>query len=127
MDSLKDKTVKGVGWTALDSVSSYGISFLVSLVLARLLSPDEYGLIGIITIFIAIFNTIIDSGFSTALIRKPSVTNDDYSTVFIINLGISIVLAILLYFGAGAISVYFGRDELVSLTQAIDKDIYYSF
>lgn len=119
MDSLKDKTVKGVGWTALDSVASYGISFLVSLVLARLLSPDEYGLIGIITIFIAIFNTIIDSGFSTALIRKPSVTNDDYSTVFIINLGISIVLAILLYFGAGAISVYFGRDELVSLTQAM--------
>ena len=119
MDSLKDKTVKGVGWTALDSVANYGISFLVSLVLARLLSPDEYGLIGIITIFIVVFNTIIESGFSTALIRKPSVTNDDYSTVFIINLGISIVLAVLLYFGAEGIANYFGRDELISLTQAM--------
>lgn len=119
MDSLKDKTVKGVGWTALDSVANYGISFLVSLVLARLLSPDEYGLIGIITIFIVVFNTIIDSGFSTALIRKPSVTNDDYSTVFIINLCISVALAVLLYFGADGIAYYFGRDELVSLTQAM--------
>ncbi len=119
MDSLKDKTVKGVGWTALDSVASYGISFLVSLVLARLLSPDEYGLIGIITIFIAVFNTIIDSGFSTALIRKPNVTNDDYSTVFFINLGISILLASLLYCRAGSIACFFGREELVGLTQAM--------
>lgn len=119
MDSLKDKTVKGVGWTALDSVASYGISFLVGLVLARLLSPDEYGLIGIITIFIAVFNTIIDSGFSIALIRKPNVTNDDYCTVFFINLGISVVLALLLYFGANGIAVYFGREELVSLTQVM--------
>lgn len=119
MDSLKDKTVRGVGWTALDSVASYGISFLVGLVLARLLSPDEYGLIGIITIFIAVFNTIIDSGFSIALIRKPNVTNDDYCTVFFINLGISVVLALLLYFGANGIANYFGREELVSLTQVM--------
>lgn len=119
--SLKDKTVKGVGWTALDSVANYGISFIVGLVLARLLSPDEYGLIGIITIFIVIFNTIVDSGFSTALIRKPKVTDDDYSTVFIINLGISILLAILLFCSAGTIASYFEREELVSLTQAMSS------
>lgn len=119
--SLKDKTVKGVGWTALDSVANYGISFLVGLVLARILSPDEYGLIGIITIFIVIFNTIVDSGFSTALIRKQAVSDDDYNTVFIINLGISILLAILLFCCAGLIASFFAREELLKLTQAMSS------
>ena len=69
-ESLKKQTVKGVGWSFIDSISGQGITFLVGLVLARLLSPEEYGLIGIVTIFITVFNAIIDSGFSTALIRK---------------------------------------------------------
>ena len=75
-ESLKSKTVHGLGWSAIDNVSKMGIMFIVSIVLARLLSPDEYGLIGILTIFISVFNAIVDSGFTNALIRKKLTIND---------------------------------------------------
>ena len=65
--SLKTKTVSGIGWSAVDAVAKYGITFIVGIVLARLLSPDEYGLIGILTIFINLFNIIVDGGFANAL------------------------------------------------------------
>ncbi|MCS2798145.1 oligosaccharide flippase family protein [Bacteroides fragilis] len=81
-ESLKHKTVKGVGWSFADNISSSGVSFLVGLVLARLLTPAEYGIMAMIAIFIAISNSIIDSGFSNALIRKTDIKRIDYNTVF---------------------------------------------
>ena len=120
-ESLKNKTVKGMGWSALENVTRLGITFVVSIVLARLLSPEEYGLIGILTIFIAIFNAIVDSGFTNALIRKQDATDTDYSTVFYTNLVLSVVLAAVLFFCAKPISVFFERPELVSLTQVISS------
>lgn len=82
--SLKDKTVKGVGWSAIDNIAGHGVTFVVSVVLARILSPDDYGLIGIIAIFTAVCQTLINGGFTTALIRKKDATDDDYNTVFIL-------------------------------------------
>lgn len=111
--SLTDKTVKGVGWNSVDRIANYGIGFIVGVVLARLLSPEEYGLIGIIGIFTAIFNIILDSGLSTALIRKHGVTNTDYCTVFWTNLVLSFVLTVILYLGAPFIGHFFNRPELV--------------
>lgn len=116
---LKDKTVKGVGWSAADSLLGQGITFLVGLVLARLLGPSEYGLIGIVTIFITVFNAIIDSGFSQAVIRKKEANNDDYNTMFITNLVLSIVMFLVLFFSAPAIAKFFERPELVSLTRVM--------
>lgn len=86
-ESLKHKTVKGVGWSFADNISSSGVSFLVGLVLARLLTPAEYGIMAMIAIFIAISNSIIDSGFSNALIRKTDIKRIDYNTVFFFNSG----------------------------------------
>ena len=83
--SLKDKTVKGTFWSAVDNVAQYAVSFIVSIVLARLLSPDDYGLIGIIAIFTAVCNAVISGGFSEALIRKKYASEEDYNTVFISN------------------------------------------
>lgn len=111
--SLTDKTVKGVAWNSIDRFANYGIGFLVGIILARLLSPEEYGLIGIIGIFTAIFNVILDSGLSTALIRKDGVTETDYNTVFIANIFLSIGLTATLYFGAPLIAQFFNRLELV--------------
>lgn len=111
--SLTDKTVKGVGWNSVDRIANYGIGFIVGIVLARLLSPEEYGLIGIVGIFTAIFNIILDSGFSTALIRKDGVTDTDYCTVFWTNLILSFILTTVLYFGAPLIGDFFNRPELV--------------
>ena len=68
--SLKDKTVKGVAWSGIDNVARFGVTFIVGIVLARLLSPDDYGLIGIISIFTTICTALIDGGFGDALVRK---------------------------------------------------------
>lgn len=80
--SLKHKAIHGVAWSFLDNIASSGITFLVGLILARLLTPDEYGIMAMITIFIAVSNSIVDSGFSNALIRKTEIKPIDYNTVF---------------------------------------------
>ena len=72
--SLKQKTVKGLSWSIIDQIGNQGISFIVGIILARLLSPREFGLIGMITIFIALSESFINSGFSDALIRKKNCT-----------------------------------------------------
>ena len=115
--SLKDKTIKGTAWSAIDNVTQMGVSFLVSIVLARLLSPDDYGLIGIINIFTVVCTAIINGGFSSALIRKKDVTDDDYNTSFIVNLGLSLLLYALVFLASPLIAVFFGREELVWLTR----------
>lgn len=115
--SLKDKTIKGTMWSAIDNVAQFGVAFVVSIVLARLLSPDDYGLIGIITIFTSVCTAIIGGGFSSALIRKKSPTDDDYNTAFIINLGLSLVLYAIVFLCSPLIADFFGREELVSLTR----------
>lgn len=119
--NLKQKTVKGMGWSAIDQVSRMGIQFIVGIVLARLLSPDEYGLIGILTIFITVFTFVCDSGFTNALIRKKDARDIDYSTVFYVNLGLSVVMALALFLCAPLIANFFGRSELISLTQVLSS------
>ncbi|MCX4301079.1 MAG: lipopolysaccharide biosynthesis protein [Alistipes sp.] len=118
-DNLRSKTVKGVGWSFTDNIANQGISFVVGLVLARLLSPEEYGLIGVILIFIGISNSLVDCGFSNALIRKNTTTDTDYNTVFIVNMAVSIVLFLILWMAAPAIAKFFGQFQLVPLTRAM--------
>lgn len=115
--SLKDKTVKGTLWSGIDNVAQLGVAFIVSVVLARLLTPDDYGLIGIITIFTTVCNTLINAGFTSALIRKKDATDDDYNTVFIVNLIASLILYIVVFAGAPLIADFFGRLELVALVR----------
>lgn len=117
--SLKKQTVRGVGWSFADNMLGQGITFIVGLVLARLLSPDEYGLIGIITIFITVFNAIVDSGFSNALIRKNDATDKDYNTMFLVNMGISVVLFGLMFLCAPFIAQFFARPELTALCRVM--------
>lgn len=117
--SLKDKTVKGTFWSAADAFLSQGVTFLVGIALARLLTPDEYGLIGIVTIFTSIMMGVVDSGFSNALIRKRDVTEDDYSTLFWFNLAVSTFLFVLLYVSAPWIADFFKRQELIPLVRVM--------
>lgn len=115
--SLKDKTLKGVAWSGIDNFAQFGVSFVVSIVLARLLTPDDYGLIGIITIFTSVCTALINGGFTSALIRKKNVTDDDYNTAFIVNLGMSLLLYVVIYLCSPFIADFFHRQELVALTQ----------
>ncbi|MFV0599410.1 MAG: lipopolysaccharide biosynthesis protein [Bacteroidales bacterium] len=118
-ESLKTKTIKGVSWSFVDNIAGSGIMFLVGLILARILTPKEFGLIGIISIFIAVFNSIVDSGFSNALIRKHNATHIDYNTAFIFNLVLSIFLFIGLFFFAPFVGSFFEEPQLVPLTRAM--------
>lgn len=118
-DNLKEKAIKGFGWSAADNILKVGITFFVSIILARLLTPDEYGLIGILTIFISVFNTIVDSGFTNALIRKQDISDVDYCTAFYTNLALSIFMALVLFCCAKPIAFFFRRDDLVALTQVM--------
>lgn len=115
--SLKDKTIKGTFWSGIDNLSQLGVSFIVSIVLARLLTPDDYGLLGIIAIFTAVCQGIINGGFSTALIRKKDATDEDYNTVFISNLIMSFLLYLIIYVFSPSIALFFERQELVALTR----------
>ena len=117
--SLRNKTVSGIGWSAADAILGQGVTFLVGIVLARLLSPTEYGLIGIISIFIVVLNGIVDSGFSNAIIRKQDTNDADYNTMFFTNLLFSVVLYIGLYFLAPVIATFFEREQLIALTRAM--------
>lgn len=114
---LKDKTVKGVGWSAADAFLGQGVSFIVGIILARLLTPAEYGLIGIVLIFTTVLGSIVDSGFSTAIIRKKEATDADYNTMFITNMAVSLLVYALLWVGAPEIACFFERPELTSLTR----------
>ena len=118
-ESLKNKTVIGVGWSFIDNLSSSGITFLVGLVLARLLTPSEYGIMAILTIFIAVSNSIVDSGFSNALIRKTDARRVDYNTVFLFNLLVSGFLYVVLFLAAPAISRFFKEPLLVEVMRVI--------
>lgn len=113
------KTVRGVGWSTADAVAKYGISFVVSIILARMLGPDTYGLIGIIMIFTSFFSVLVDSGFTNAIIRKQDAKEVDYCTVFWTNISLSLALALILFFSAGLISEFFKRPELVALTKVM--------
>lgn len=118
-ESLKNRTVKGASWSFIESIAGQGITFLVGLVLARLLTPEEYGLIGIITIFIAVFNSIVDSGFSNALIRKNDAKDIDYNTVFISNLIVSVVLFGVLFLCTPLIGRFFNQPQLIPLLRVM--------
>lgn len=119
MSSLKQKTVSGLIWSAIESFSAQGITFIVGIVLARMLTPKEYGLIAMITIFIAISETFINSGFAQALIRKTNCTETDYSTIFFFNLFTGVFFFTVLFFLSPFVGVYFEQPILTPMLRVL--------
>jgi teichuronic acid exporter len=117
--SIKQKTRSGLLWSFIDNFANMGIQFIIGIILARLLSPKEFGLIGMLTIFIAVSQSFINSGFSQALIRKKEPTQVDYSTVFYFNLIIGVVCFLILFFCAGIISRFLNEPRLKLLVQLL--------
>ena len=105
--SLKQKAVSGVLWTSIQNFSQIFVSFISGIVLARLLEPEDYGCIGMLSIFMLISATFIDGGFGSALIQKKRPTDDDFSTVFFWNLGLSVVIYFILFFSAPLIATFY--------------------
>ena len=112
MSNLKQKAASGMIWTALQKYSMMFISFIADIILARLLTPYDYGCVGMLSIFLVLSETFVDAGFGTALIQKKQTTDADYSTVFFWNLGISSLLYVVLFFSAPFIADFFNIQLL---------------
>ena len=113
--SLKQKTISGMIWSSLQRFGTMGISFVSNIVLARLLTPDDYGCIGMLMIFIAISNTFIDGGFGSALIQKKRPTPEDYSTIFYWNIFLGVALYAVLFFCAPLIADFYNIPLLTEV------------
>lgn len=116
-------TTKGVIWSAVERFSVQGASFLLSIIIARLVLPSEYGLIAMLTIFMAIAQSFIDSGFGSALIQKKDRNEIDYSTVFYFNIAVSAVLYGILYLCAPLIAQFYNQPLLTSVTRWIGLNL----
>ena len=113
--SFKQKTLNGLIWSSLDNLILLGVNFITGIVLARLLSPREFGLIGMTTIFIALGQSLADSGFGHALIRKKECTQADYSTVFFFNIAVGVFWYLLLVSLATTVATFFHEPQLKPL------------
>ena len=105
--SLKQQTISGMLWSSMQRFGTMGIAFISNIVLARLLTPDDYGCIGMLAIFIVIANTFVDGGFASALIRKKNATVADFSTIFYWNMVIAVLCYLLLYIFSPDIALYY--------------------
>lgn len=114
-DNLKHKAATGMVWTAVQKYSKMLISFISGIILARLLTPEDYGAIGMLAIFMSLAEVFIDAGFGSALIQKKNPTVADYSTVFYFNIGMSLVLYLILFFSAPSIAEFYRMPILTKI------------
>ena len=117
--SLKEKTAKGLLWGSIGNGSQQLLNLLFGIVLARLLSPSDYGMVGMLTIFSAIVGTLQDSGFTVALANKKDVGHKDYNAVFWFSLFMGIGLYAILFFSSPLIAKFYHRPELTSLARFV--------
>ena len=113
--SLKKQALSGIFWTGLQQISSQIIIFIISVILARILMPEEFGLIGMIAIFIAIGNALINGGMASSLIRSGELDEDDYTTVFYFNLIASVLIYLLVYLAAPYIAGFYNQPVLTKI------------
>lgn len=122
-ESLKGKAISGVIWSSIERFSAQGIQFILSIILARLVLPADYGLIAMLGIFLAIAQTFIDSGFSNALIQKQDRTETDFSTAFYFNVIIGLIVYLLLYFCSPCIASFYDEPKLNDITKIVGLNL----
>lgn len=115
--NIKGKAVSGMAWTGLERLASQGIQFVIGIVIARILMPTDYGIMGMLAVFVAIAQTFLDSGFASALIQKKNRTEEDYSTVFYFNIVVSLLLYGIFYVSAPWIASFYNMPILSDVTR----------
>lgn len=113
--NLKSKTTQGIIWTAVQKYTLMIVQFISGIILARLLTPRDYGCIGMLTIFMVLSQSIVDGGFGSALIQKKRPSQEDYSTIFLWNIGMSIFMYIVLFLSAPFIANFYRIPELSTI------------
>ena len=119
MGNIRNQTVNGLKWSALERISVQGVQFLIGIILARLLPPSDFGIIAMLTVFLAVSQTIIDGGFSNALIRKVDRNETDYSTTFVFNIILGFILCLLVVLAAPYIADFYDMPQLSSVMQVL--------
>jgi O-antigen/teichoic acid export membrane protein len=99
-DSVRSQLLNGVVWNFIEKVLMRGASFIIGIILARLLSPSDFGLIGMLAVFVAVSNVFIEGGFAKALIQRKNCQDIDFSTAFVSNVGMSLIIYVVLFFSA---------------------------
>lgn len=116
---MKHKAISGASWSLAGRFLQQGSQFVFGIILARLLLPDEYGLVAMAMVFIAVFQVFVDAGFGVAIVQRKRLTNSDLSTVFYLNLGVSILAYIILYFSAGWIAEFYNEPQLIKIIRVL--------
>lgn len=117
MSNLETRAANAAWWSTLEILARYGVQFVVMVVLARLLTPDDFGLIAMLLVFTSIGTLLVDSGFGAALIQRQQTTADDETTVFVFTMIVGVATALVLALSAPAIAVFFGQPKLIDLTR----------
>lgn len=125
-ESLKAKTAKGIVWSSIERFSVQFIQLIIQILIARILTPDDFGIIGMLAIFLGVSQSFIDSGFSNALIRKVDRTEVDNSTVFYFNIIVGIVFYAILYFTAPLIAKFYNTPILTPITRVISIGVLFN-
>lgn len=118
-NTIQNKTIKGFFWTGIEMLGRQGATFIIQIVLARLLVPEDFGLIGMLTIFISLSNVLIDVGFQTWLLHEKKPTNAEFSTVFFFNLTVSIVMYGVLFMIAPSVASFYRRPVLSAMLRVL--------
>lgn len=118
-ENTKSKALSSLLWSFLEKFGSQGVTLIVSIILARLLDPDIFGVIAIVMVFISILNVFIDSGLGNALIQKKDADDLDFSSVFFFNVFMCVALYILLFLCAPLIAKYFEIPELTAIVRVM--------
>ena len=125
-DSLRKRAIKGVFWTSIETVGARSVQFVIGIVLARLLLPKEFGLIGMLAIFMAIAQVFLDSGFGSALIQKQNATQVDICSIFYFNIAVGLATSGLLCLAAPLISSFYNQPSLIPLTRVLSLTIVFN-
>lgn len=123
MSDLRTKAIKGIGWSLIERIAQQAVAVVISIILARLLMPSEFGLVAMLTIFITIAKTFLDSGFGFALIQKKQTSLIDECSIFYFNLAVGGLLFLVLFLSAPWIAKFYNKPILVSLTRVLSINV----
>lgn len=122
-ESIRGSIINGLVWKFAERIGAKGVAFIVSIILARLLCPEDYGLISLITIFLTVSGVFIQSGFGTALIQKKDADNIDFSTVFYFNILMSLIFYFLLYIISPYIAKFYNEPTLTTIVRVMSMSL----
>ncbi|MBK6564142.1 MAG: lipopolysaccharide biosynthesis protein [Saprospiraceae bacterium] len=121
--NFQQKAISGFKWSVLDTIVRYFFAFIVSIILARVLEPSDFGIVAMVAIFSSISQTLIDGGFGDSLIRKTNADKSDYNTIFTFNLALSILLYLLLFIFSPSIAKFFNHYEIKTIIRITSLSI----